>query len=432
MATQDEDVIRTWLETNYAEALKKGDDAVVEFRAQVAAMGPEVVAVLQGIEGTTATVSASVGESLATMSVKLEEATGQGEGESGQGGFKGMASGVMKAEKAIHSLASGSGLGRLGSMLEGVLGPMGVPGLGMALGALAYELEPLIPKIRQFVDAWEMGVKPLSDTAEAIERLNRAQGESRQKRALGRIEGKITALEDEEDTQGWLAPDKQAQLRKLREAAWLKRQEFAQEQAAEDAAKQKAIKRKETDEAVKFAGDWAGELDAQQRKEAHQQLEARRKRVEHAQRVEDEGIIEQANEQDRAERDAGRQAERQKKDADRAQAQARRDAARTARENTPEAVNRSRAAEDANIVMAEEQRQNEYRQQQGAMPFEAGELEQVKHKVMMAMPEARARGMDLAQLVNWAMAMQANEIEEGVARGMGQQNRSGMNLGSRY
>src|SRR5208283_121813 len=135
----------------------------------------------------------------------LEALAGQGDGESGIGGLKGVAGGALKAEKAIHSLASGSGLGRLGNMLEGVMGPLGLPGVGLAIGALVYELEPAIPKIRDFVNAWEMGLKTLSDTAEAIERLNRAQGEARQKRALGRIEGQITTLEDKEDTQGFLS-----------------------------------------------------------------------------------------------------------------------------------------------------------------------------------------------------------------------------------
>jgi len=416
--SETEDVIKTWLETNFAEALKKGDDAVVEFRAQVAAMGPEVVAVLQGIEGTTATVSASVGESLATMSVKLDEATGQGEGESGQGGFKGMASGVMKAEKAIHSLASGSGLGRLGSMLEGVLGPMGVPGLGMALGALAYELEPLIPKIRAFVDAWEMGVKPLTETAEAIERLNRAQGETRQKRALGRITSKITALEDEEDTQGWLAPDKQAQLRDLRRAASDMQQQFDWDKAAEERRKREEKNKRETEESVRFAADWAHELDVEAQKSAHQQLEARRKRVEHAQRVEDEGIIEQANEADRAEKDAARGADRQQRDAGRAaaqgQRQADREAAQAARENTPERLKQRAIGEEI--------------ERQGGATADPDFVRQVAAQASRNV----TMGADIATAVMYAVQQTEARILAEFSRGMEQQYRSYQLNGSRY
>ena len=163
----------------------------------------------------------------------LEALAGQGDGESGSGGLKGVAGGALKAEKAIHALASGSGLGRLGSMLEGVMGPLGLPGVGLAIGALAYELEPAIPRIREFIDAWEMGVKPLSDAANEVERMNRAQGEARQKRAFHRIESKIMALEDKEDTQGFLSAEDTLNLRRLREAAWSKEREASEDAAAE-------------------------------------------------------------------------------------------------------------------------------------------------------------------------------------------------------
>jgi len=102
-----------------------------------------------------------------------------------------------------------------------------------------------------------------------------------------------------------------------------------------------------------------------------------------------------------------------------------------ARQNTPEAVNRREIADVGNRIMAAEQAQNQYRAEQGGTPFEASELEQIKHKVMQNMPAARARGANLAQLVDWAMAMQANEIEQGMYQGLGQQDRSGQNINPR-
>ncbi len=168
----------------------------------------------------------------------IRDVAGSGDEEAG-GGFKQMAGQALKAEKAVKALASGTGLGRLGGMLEGVLGPMGVPGLGLALGGLAFALEPLLPKIKEFVEAWETGIKPIDDATAAIERLDRAQTEARQKRALGKIESQITALEDKEDTQGWLDPGEQMRLRNLREASFNKRQEFDME--AQEAAQAKVV-----------------------------------------------------------------------------------------------------------------------------------------------------------------------------------------------
>lgn len=117
--------------------------------------------------------------------------------------------------------------------------------------------------------------------------------------------------------------------------------------------------------------------------------------------------------------------------ADKARKDAKTKAEHDARQNTPEAVNRREMADVGNRIMAAEQAQNQYRAEQGGTPFEASELEQIKHKVMQNMPAARARGWNLAQLVDWAMAMQANEIEQGIFQGLGQQNRSGQNINPR-
>jgi hypothetical protein len=431
-----------------ATSTKTVDEAAAELRKQIADLNvvlqEQVRLYASGelpidafIRGSNAarTVIGNLEKGLESLAPKLEEIRGEGEGESGSGGFAGMASGAMKAEKAIHSLASGTGLGRLGGMLEGVLGPMGVPGLGMALGALAYELEPLIPKIKAFVDAWETGVKPLSDTAEAIERLNRAQGDARQKRALGRIEGQITTLEDKEDTQGFLSAEDTLRLRQLRGAAWAKEQEANAEEAARERKKREEQNRKETDEAVKFATDWGRELDTQQQKEVHQQVEAKRKRVEHAQHIEDEGIIQQADEADRAERDAARAADRQKRDADRAsvqaQRQAERDAARAAREGTPEAIeHRARAAEQNETMGVAQEVQSARANYGDVMASQMGpqDLQQVVAQVGRNRMMNSSLGFTLAQQVDFYMGQLEAKMVNDFARGMGQQNRTGQNI----
>ena len=139
-------------------------------------MGPEVEAVLQGIEGTTATVSASVGESLATLGVKLEEATGTGEGESGSGGFAGLAANVMKAEKIMSGLAGGSGFGRMGGMLESITGALGLAGgVGMAGGGLIFALEVLIPKIEAFISKMDGAAEATKRATDALKEHQRVQ-----------------------------------------------------------------------------------------------------------------------------------------------------------------------------------------------------------------------------------------------------------------
>ena len=66
-----------------------------------------------------------------------DELAGSGDGESGSGGFAGAAGGMIKLEKAISSIATGHGLGRLGSMLEGIVGLLGGPaGSGLAAGGI--------------------------------------------------------------------------------------------------------------------------------------------------------------------------------------------------------------------------------------------------------------------------------------------------------
>ncbi|MGO8949903.1 MAG: hypothetical protein ACLQUY_20055 [Ktedonobacterales bacterium] len=424
------------------EVLREGSTVVADLKQKIAELTSEQDALRDSfISGLVPSASRfkeqfdALGDSIRDKQGILERATGEGEGEGGKGGFAGLAGGVMKAEKAIHSLASGSGLGRLGGMLESVLGPLGVPGLGMALGALAYELEPLIPKIKEFSDAWEMGVKKMNDATEAIERLNRAQGEARQKRALGRIEGQITTLEDLQDTQGFLSAGDTLKLRRLREAAWTAEQGANEEQANQDRLRREEKERREAD---RLGGRLTEEGRANEEatrkgteKEAHDALEARRKRVEHQQRVEDEGIIQQADEQDRAAKDAARQADRQAKDRDRAQAQAQRQDERAARENLPEAAEHRALAAQRNEEMGIAQQVQAARAGMGdvmASQMGPGDLQQVVAAVGRNRTLNSSLGFTLAQQVNYYMSQLEAKMVADFTRGMGQQNRPGQNV----
>src|SRR5271157_2094272 len=101
----------------------------------------------------------------------LEAATGTGDGESGKGGFAGLAGGAIKAEKAISALATGHGLGRLGGLLEPLVGLIGGPaGLGLAIGAMALAIEGLLPKLGTWIEK-------MDGAAEAAKRAAKAEKE---------------------------------------------------------------------------------------------------------------------------------------------------------------------------------------------------------------------------------------------------------------
>jgi len=108
----------------------------------------------------------------------LEAATGTGDGESGKGGFAGLAGGAIKAEKAISAIATGHGLGRLGGLLESLVGLIGGPaGAGLAAGGLLFAIEGLLPKLTTWAEkmtgvaeAHERATKALKEHAEAMKK----------------------------------------------------------------------------------------------------------------------------------------------------------------------------------------------------------------------------------------------------------------------
>jgi hypothetical protein len=157
---------------------------------------------------------------LVEAKAQVDELAGTG-GDEG-GGFRGMAGAALKGEKAITSLASGHGLGRLGSMLEGVLAPTtGIPGIGLAIGATVYAIEAMIPAIEKMVESFGAANTAADKASDAIFAFNNASlhGPTRQKRQLAKIDSEIAKLEDKEDEGGGLSDDDQLALTRLRKAS---------------------------------------------------------------------------------------------------------------------------------------------------------------------------------------------------------------------
>jgi hypothetical protein len=170
-----------------------------------------------------AKAQAKVGEAASEAAAKIEEQTraqeiaagiadefekplkrlaGEGDGESAEGGLKGVAGGAIKAEKAIKELVTGHGLMRLGSQLEGVVPLLGGPaGLGLAIGAVVIGLHDVIPALKTWFDTWQDGGKVIQDTTKAIKDFDTAQKtvhEDMKKRALHEVDKQIEVLEAED------------------------------------------------------------------------------------------------------------------------------------------------------------------------------------------------------------------------------------------
>src|SRR5208282_271708 len=98
----------------------------------------------------------------------LDSVAGKGDDEDSRGGFKGVASNALKAEKVLAGLAGGSGFGRMGPMLESITAALGLAGgTGLAAGGLIFAFEALIPKIETFIEK-------MTGAAEATARAEKA------------------------------------------------------------------------------------------------------------------------------------------------------------------------------------------------------------------------------------------------------------------
>ena len=71
-------------------------------------------------------------------------------------GFGQLGKQVFQAERALNALATGSGIGRLGPMLESLIGGAGGPaGIGFGIAGLAFLLETIVPKVERFLSAFD-------------------------------------------------------------------------------------------------------------------------------------------------------------------------------------------------------------------------------------------------------------------------------------
>ena len=138
-----------------AATTKTVDDAVIELRKQIADLEEVIRKQAEALAAGQLPLEVFLRGNQAARTVigqlegSIESLIGSDEG----GGFKGVASNVIKAEKVISGLVSGSGFGRMGPMLESITGALGLAGgAGMAAGGLIFAFEALIPKIVTFID----------------------------------------------------------------------------------------------------------------------------------------------------------------------------------------------------------------------------------------------------------------------------------------
>lgn len=171
-------------------------------------------------QGRAAQVMADIADEAEKPLARL---TGTGDGEQGEGGFKGLAGGAIKAEKAMLGLASGH-IGRIGQQLEGVLPLLGGPaGMGLAIGALVIGIHDLLPKLKEWFDTFQQGSQEVRDAQKAIEDFDTAQKsihEDMKKRSLADVDKQIEAIEAAErgykEYGGVLDEEERRQLQRLR------------------------------------------------------------------------------------------------------------------------------------------------------------------------------------------------------------------------
>jgi len=186
-----------------ATTTKTVDDAAGELRKQIAdleeVLRKQATALANNelpldvfLEGNKAarTVIGQLESALDSITPKLDAAVGEGSDEDGTSGFKGIAGAAVKANKAIGILASGGGLGRLPSMLEGVTSALGLAGgVGMAAGGLILALESTIPKIVTFIEKMDGAAEAARRTAEQIkqaeDQMTKFMGQPTEEEATG-------------------------------------------------------------------------------------------------------------------------------------------------------------------------------------------------------------------------------------------------------
>jgi hypothetical protein len=134
--------------------LDKGTDEVskgfVEFHTELSKTIPLIDQTTASVAGLTATAK-NTGSELDGLGRALLGATGTGSGESGVGGFAGLSSNALKAEKVINAMITGGSLARTGPMLESITTALGMTsGVGFAVGGLMFAVQALIPHLETF------------------------------------------------------------------------------------------------------------------------------------------------------------------------------------------------------------------------------------------------------------------------------------------
>jgi hypothetical protein len=152
-----------------AEAAEKAAEKAAEEEAAALAKITAALNQLELEEERELIEAEKLAEKHYQMMEAAEAAAGTGSGEGGKGGFAGLAANVMKAEKVMAGLASGSGFGRMGGMLESITGALGLAGgTGMAAGGLIFAFEALIPKIEKFMEKMDGAAEATKRAAEAL------------------------------------------------------------------------------------------------------------------------------------------------------------------------------------------------------------------------------------------------------------------------
>src|SRR5208337_2587444 len=112
-------------------------------------------------------------QKLAEAHARMMEAAEAAAGKSEEQGFKGLASGIGKVETVASRIATGSGLGRIGGILEGIVGLIGGPaGAGLAAGGLIFAIEGLLPKFLAWIDKIDGATEALKRHNEQLKLAN--------------------------------------------------------------------------------------------------------------------------------------------------------------------------------------------------------------------------------------------------------------------
>jgi hypothetical protein len=383
---------------------KTGEYAVTEGGAALA-MDKKVAALNQEVLAQR-NLNAMLDESIPAQTVLAThvEDTTKAHGNMGRG--------VLQASYAVQDftsvLSGGGGLSRaIGSVQNNI--PVLLSGLGLGAGLagtvslVSVGLGAAIPLVTKYGEALLGWKQPADEATSAIERLGRAEGEARQKRALAKVDKQIADIEDKMDTEGFISPIDADKLKALRDAAQEVRAREAEEKQMEVQRKADA-KRADmlTEEGMHGEDIW--------RKGMGKEVEERRKQVEHKQKAEDESIIQAADEHDKAKEDGERlaaaaQVMGQQQEA-RAAKEAERNRIRAEKASAPAAMNRAAQQAEFGEALGMVQQAT-----QGFGPREQAAI--ARH--LQGNHEA---GLDLSASFEQAMAYAIAQTRQDIARGI--------------